>query len=257
MMLNMLEIIQKTLLADIKNGTRNLAPFLDEAIPNIDERIDIFIGNRRFGHLEYLKSIYPICLQIMGTDFFDQVCFGFIDASWQKSGNRHEFGGEFAGFLAQHQSIKPIKYTSEIAQIEWAHFCASIANDDIALTLETLGGKIANGSKFGIKFVESCTLMAHSFNAIEIWREHQKPSFDEIALCKVKSNLLCWRGADDEILFSNICDEFAALLANPNLGSDFTATLEQAINTCGTHEKIKSFQEQFAATANGGAFKFS
>lgn len=250
----MLEIIQKTLIEDIYKGTRKLGKYLDAKYPNIDERIDIFVGNRRFGQLDYLKSVYSVVAQILGDEYFEKIALEFVDISIQSSGNRHEYGAGFQEFLQAHPRTSNINYVGEIAAIEWAHFRAFLAEDSFAVSLAHIQSKLGNSEKFGIDLAPSASMFSTRCNSLEIWKAHQKIDFDSIVLIHQTEDYICWRNANDEILFSPIGSLMLKFLENPELGVDFLGTLEQTLESDDDSSKTHEFQIQFAQLVNGELF---
>lgn len=253
----MLEVIQKMLIDDIRNHTRNLARFLDQSIPNIDARLDIFANNRTFGHLDFLASIYPITKQLLGEDFFDAITKDFISTSEQSGGNRHEYGSDFGQFLNQNPKLDSFAYIGGIAAIEWAHFTANLAEDAVAISLGEISAKLEAGDIFGLALHPSTTIINCQFNALEIWQAHQASVFEGIELRECQSNLLCWRDEDDEVLFSRISEDFSNLLSHPQLKIDFAAAISEAISATQNPTETAQFQTEFAELTNAGLFIIS
>ncbi|MEK7661826.1 MAG: DNA-binding domain-containing protein [Pseudomonadota bacterium] len=253
----MLETIQKTLIEDIHNVSRNLAPYLDESIANIGARIDIFANNRKFGHLDLLASIYPTTKQLLGEDFFDAIAKDFIAGTAQASGNRHEYGGDFARFLASHSRLEKMQYVGEVAAIEWMHFGANLADDAAAITIGEIAAKMEAGEVFGLALHPSATHISCNWNALEICQAHQKLPFEGIELQASKSNLLCWRDQDDEVLFSKISDDFSNLLLMSQLKTNFGVALSEAILSQESSSETSIFQTEFAQLTDAGIFTIS
>ena len=253
----MLEAIQKTLLDDIHNGSRNLGAYLDKNIPNIEERIDIFYGNRLHSTLDYLKTLYPIVLQILGEEFFEKISRQFIATHKFDSGNRHDYGGWFAPFLHSHQDLTQFLYVADVAQIEWAHFRAFLAEDRLAISFEKLSELLVAGTAFGIEFAPSASAIATEYNGFEIWQAHQNGDFEQIILRREKSNIFCWRNGNDETLFLEISGSTLTFITNPLIGINFAAALEKALSRQSDVNQIQIMQNQFAQLVQSGAFVLS
>lgn len=253
----MLETIQKTLLGDIYNGTRNLGHFLDDSIAHIDERIDIFVGNRRFGQTDYLRSVYGVVAQILGDEYFEKIALEFVDNSVQLCGNRHEYGAGFQEFLRAHTINQDLYYLPEIAAIDWAHFCAYLAQDTSPISMEQIQSKLVIGEKFGITLSLSASIFKTKYNSLEIWKAHQGADFENIILSEQDQKYLCWRNLGDEILFSPVMPEMLNLLENPNLKVNFLGAIEQSLASISAAAKIEEFQIQFAQFVSGELFILS
>lgn len=253
----MLEAIQKTLLDDVHNGTRKLGAYLDKSITNIEERIDIFYGNRLHGTLDYLKTLYPVVLQLLGEEFFEKIARQFINSHKLESGNRHDYGGWFATFLRSHQDLAKFLYVADVAAIEWAHFRAFLAEDRSVISFEKLGELMAAGTVFGIEYAPGACTIAAEYNSFEIWQAHQNGDFEQIILRREKSNIVCWRDANDEILFLEISNSTLVFITNPLMGINFAAALERALSRLSDEDQIQIMQNQFAQLVQNGAFVLS
>lgn len=249
----MLETIQQTFIDDIYKSTRNLGQYLDRSVPNIDERIDIFVNNRRLCHLDYLKSVYETIVQILGEAFFDAMALEFIDISVQKGGNRHEYGADFPDFLRAHKGLSDLHYVGDVAAVEWAHFQAFLGYDAVPISMNEIGALMAAQTKFGLKLVPGSSLFSNYYNGLEIWNAHQGTEFENIALVKKASNLLCWRDQDDEILFFEVSNLMANFLRSQTLKTDFALAIENVIMGAEQAE-IEIFQSQFAQAIGATAF---
>lgn len=249
----MLETIQGTLIADIYEMKRALAPYIDGKIPNIEARIDIFVNNRIFGHLDLLCSIYSVTNQILGADFFEAIAREFIAISVQPSGNRHEYGKDFATYLANCPRLEALRYVGDVAAIEWAHFCAILAEDALATDLNEIQEWLEIGAAFGVKLHPSAQIIECQWNALEIWQAHQNLPFDDIDLRADNSKLLCWRDQNCEILFLSITDLAAALIAHSDFENDFATALADVVGSTVDQVEASNFQSVFAQMVDAGA----
>jgi|GEM_PF-1130219 hypothetical protein len=248
----MLEIIQRTLIDDIYNTKRELAPYLDDTVPNIDARIDIFVNNRIFGHLDLLAAIYPVTKQILGADFFDAITKEYISVSVQPSGNRHEYGIGFAQFLRSNQKLENMQFVADVASIDWAYFHAALAHDANVIGIDEIGSRLAAGEIFGIKLHPSLTMISCQFNALEIWQAHQELPFEGIELIKLPTSVICWRDQNDEVLFAQVSNEFLNLIHHPHLASNFSLALSDAIGDLESQDQTTVFQAEFAHLVTAG-----
>ena len=85
-----------------------------------------------------LKAVYPVVERLVGTGFFAYAADGYIRRHPPTSGNLHDFGGDFAGFLAGFEPARELTLLPDIARLEWAWHRAFHAADQAPLALERL-----------------------------------------------------------------------------------------------------------------------
>lgn len=123
---------------------QNLQAELAEAILDLDQNTDLIAPNKNLSiyknniHatlIQTLKSIYPLIVKLVGSDFFLVAAKEYIKQYPSRSGNLHDYGEYFSDFVTHYDPVKNLIYLSEVAEFEWIchqlFFAADHASFDI------------------------------------------------------------------------------------------------------------------------------
>lgn len=242
--------LQAAFMADIYNGTRQSAVYLNESIFGAAERIDIYHNNTFLGLIDILASFFPVTQKIVGADFFKALAREYIKKYPQASGNRHHFGAALPAFLSDFKPAASLPYLTDIAQIEWAYFTAAVADDAPVMNFEILRSRLTDAG-FVLRIHPSVSILPLRYNALEIWQEHQKEDIGALILKEEASSLLVWRDADDEILMKRVSEPLTKLLQGCNRRHSFGEVMNKAADGLAD---IQGLQHDFAEALNLGVF---
>ncbi|MBI4385110.1 MAG: putative DNA-binding domain-containing protein [Nitrospinae bacterium] len=128
-----------------------------------------------FGNMtDALRAAYPVVEQLVGKEFFDGAAWEFIRRYPSRSGDLHDFGAEFAGFLSRFPSAAILEYLPDVARLEWACHKVFFAADRDAFPLDRLAQ--VPQSRYGhlrFKLNPACRLVRSRFPIRRIWEIHQ------------------------------------------------------------------------------------
>ncbi|OIN86502.1 MAG: hypothetical protein AUJ12_06065 [Alphaproteobacteria bacterium CG1_02_46_17] len=242
--------IQAAFMHDIYTGERTSAGFLDPAIGS-SARLDIYYNNTLFGLTDVLANTYSVLQKIVGEDFFKTIARHYLKAHPQPAGNRHLFGGQLSIFLGNFESAATLPYLPDIAALEWAHFQAGIANDAVAMDFATLTTAMSSDTSFVLPLHPSVHVCPQTFNALEIWQEHQKKDIGAVQLISQPHTLLIWRAPDNTVLMRCISLPFIRLLQSCQKNTPFV----EAVTLAGDElYNAQGFQREFAEAVSLGVF---
>ncbi|MDF3036513.1 MAG: hypothetical protein K0S28_1787 [Paucimonas sp.] len=145
----------------------------DEAL--VRQRLALYRGNLTSAWEKTLASIYPVIRVLVGEE-----CFAGLARSYGKShpsidGDLNRFGKHFAQFLQESAHLADYPYLPDVARLEWAMHVAYYADTATPLTTQYLSSLSAQeADDLCLTLHPSCTLFASEWNAIDIWRAHQK-----------------------------------------------------------------------------------
>jgi hypothetical protein len=89
-----------------------------------DERLQIYRNNLFISLREALAAVFPAILNLVGEDFFAATARAFVREKPPRSGNLHDFGSDYADFLAHLPQASALRYLPDVARLEWAwHEC--------------------------------------------------------------------------------------------------------------------------------------
>jgi hypothetical protein len=151
-----------------------------------------------------LATDYPVVRRLVGEGFFAYAADSYIRRHPPRSGNLHDFGGDFAGFLAAFPPAQSLAYLPDVARLEWAWQEAYHAADAPPLSLDALASVApAHYGSLVFRLHPSARLLASDYPVLRIWQVNQ-PDFggdQSVDLAEGAARLLIMRrGLDVEIV---------------------------------------------------------
>lgn len=138
-------------------------------------RLQVYRNSITAGLTEALRAIYPVIDRLVGADFFDHAAKHYIAAHPSTSGNLHDFGGEFAGFLATFPGARDLIYLPDTARLEWAYHEVFHAPDHPALDLSALASvRPEDYGRLHWRLHPACRLLASDFPVLRIWQVNRE-----------------------------------------------------------------------------------
>lgn len=245
--------IQAAFMHDIYTGERTSAAFLDTAIGS-SARLDIYYNNALFGLTDILASTYAVVQKIVGEEFFKTIARSYLKEHPQPSGNRHMFGAELSAFFKNFKAAAGLPYLADVATLEWAYFQAGIASDAVLMDFAALTEALSLDSDFVLPLHPSVHVCPQTFNALEIWQEHQKKKEDieVVHLVSQPQPVLVWRAPDDTVLMRRISPAFTILLQACQENRPFAEVMTLASDGV---VDMQAFQQEFAEAVTLGIFR--
>jgi hypothetical protein len=122
-----------------------------------------------------LRAVYPVIEKLVGEGFFRYAVHEYLRAHRPRSGNLHDFGDAFAGFLTGFAPAAELPYLPDVARLEWAWHRAFHAADAPAFDLARLGAVPAEQHE-ALRFVlhPSAHLLASQFPIVRIFEINQE-----------------------------------------------------------------------------------
>lgn len=137
-------------------------------------RLQVYRNNSRALFDQALQLTYPVLLRRVGADYFRQLTHHFRTTHPSRTGDLHEVGRPFAGFLAAHLAGSDYAWLADLAALEWAVADAGVAADSPTATAETLAvlePERIESARFS--FVPSLRRVASSVPVLSVWRTNQ------------------------------------------------------------------------------------
>lgn len=211
------------------------------------KRLQIYRNNVFSGLTEALRAIYPVLDRLVGSVFFNHAAYQYVRRTPSTSGNLHDFGEDFADFLAVFPGAKELAYLPDVARLEWGYHRVFHAADASVFDAGRLSQVPVD--KYGaIKFKlhPACHFLASQYPILRIWQVNQEDyqGDQRVDLDEGGVNVLLFRreldiavralsagefaflsAIGDDLKFENVCE--AALAAEPNF--DITGYLEQQV----------------------------
>ncbi len=243
--MNSLETLQTDFLSAIYG-----APNLQGLKAGFTDNLDIYRNNLVLGLYENLSGKFPIVLELLGSEFFENTAAQFIKFEPLNQGHNNDFGAKLSLFLEGFLE-SDFKFVAKIAEIEWAKFVAESQSQ-----LNKVGfAEIANALQIGNMNIElnpSLSLIHADFNAFELYFAHLNGDIDGFQFKTVPQNIAIWANEEFEPCFK-VLDKFESdFLATMKMGISIIEALENTIQNHGQNEEN---QAKFVALCDLGLLK--
>jgi hypothetical protein len=180
------------------------------------QHLQVYRNNVAISLTEALAAVYPVVARLVGEEFFGHAAGRFIERYPPASGNLHDFGAEFAEFLAGFSPAAALVYLPDVARLEWTRHRSFHAADHAPLELARLAHVPADRYE-SLCFVlhPSARLIASPYPIDRIWQANQPDQSGEeaIDLATGPARLLVIRRHLDVTVEALTLAEFAFLSA--------------------------------------------
>lgn len=83
------------------------------------QRLAIYQNSVRSILINTLKKTFPVCDQLVGSEFFNALAYRFIRDRPSSSFDLDSYGEDFPDFIADFTPAKSVPYLSDVARLEW------------------------------------------------------------------------------------------------------------------------------------------
>lgn len=170
--------LQRAFAAGVFNDALDvLAHIRDGAFPAA-RHLQVYRHNTFANLTDALVADYPVVHRLVGEGFFAYAADSYIRRHPPRSGNLHDFGGDFAGFLAAFPAAQSLAYLPDVARLEWAWQEAYHAADAAPLSPDALAAVApAHYGSLVFRLHPSARLLASDYPVLRIWQVNQ-PEFE-------------------------------------------------------------------------------
>jgi hypothetical protein len=156
---------------------------IHSAYPNYscDTAIEVYRNNYRGNLHDALAGAYPVIVQLVGDDFFRFLAKKYIECNQSTSASLHDYGAGMADFLAGFEPVWQLPYLPDMAKLEWACHVAYYAEDQLALSFESLA-QIPAERYADLVLHTACQLIRSKFPVAAIWQAHQSAMSEDFHL---------------------------------------------------------------------------
>lgn len=133
------------------------------------ERLTIYRHAYRARLLEALTNDFPALKTYWGDDFFDSICYAYIESHQSMHPSLRWYGEQFPAFINnQNQQA----FAAELAKFEWTIGLAFDAQDEQSLTPERLTQLTPDDwATLSLVFHPSLKLLESHFNTADVWQQ--------------------------------------------------------------------------------------
>jgi hypothetical protein len=136
-------------------------------------RFSVYRNNVIGGLINALHARFPVCLRLVGEDFFDQMAWHYVRASLPQSPIMSDYGGDLADFIPTFEPAQELPYLADVARLEYAMGRAYHAADAAPLTrdfMRSLPGDLLEGAAASLH--PSVQIVPSKYPIVSIWREN-------------------------------------------------------------------------------------
>ena len=174
--------IEHAFVANLLNRESNEAEFLSELQPvgllSEEKQLSIYRSNINGAHQKVLAQIYPACLNILGEDYFNQLCRAYRIEYPSTDPDLNNYGKHFSFFIKEqseiHNELSDFEYLSELAWLEWHWHASYYARDEEEFSFEKLAlVKAEDQNKLVFKLSWSFSLYSTIYPLLDIWNANK------------------------------------------------------------------------------------
>lgn len=169
-----------------------------EVLTGENPQLQVYCHNIQLTLVALLANIYPVVARLVGKPFFARMAKAFVQAHVPSSGNMHDYGHAFAGFISAYAPADELPYLSDVARLEWAWHCAFYAPAHTPRRAK----RVMAGDVEGMVLAPCVFLVRSAYPIVEIWRQNKENSNHRIQLDVGGDDVLLYRTAEDVVLWS-------------------------------------------------------
>jgi len=143
------------------------------------ERLSIHRNNFLIGLGEALKANFPVALQLLGREFFEQAARHFVLTHQPRRPCLFEYGAEFPDYLRNLPVLNALPYVAEVAQFEFARIASYNAPAERYVTEETLARLSPDRLEaLPVRRALHAQIVPVTAPVLPLWTAHQRPDPD-------------------------------------------------------------------------------
>ena len=138
-----------------------------------ERRFAIYRNNVCVGLVDALAERFPICLQLVGDEFFRAMAQCYVRERLPRTPMLFEYGDEFATFVSDFAPARELAYLADVARLEYAVGQAYHAADAAPLSLDFLRALSHERLDSATAVLHPSThVVASAYPIVSIWRRH-------------------------------------------------------------------------------------
>jgi hypothetical protein len=138
-----------------------------------ERRFAIYRNNVCVGLVDALAERFPICLQLVGDEFFRAMAQCYVRERLPRTPMLFEYGDAFATFVSDFEPARELPYLPDVARLEYAVGAAYHAADAAPLPLELIRALPLDRLESATAVLHpSMHVVASAYPIVSIWRRH-------------------------------------------------------------------------------------
>lgn len=171
----------------------------DHAELDAAQRVGIYRNSVHGVLLQYLGSLYEVCQQLVGEEFFARLSDEYVDHAPPTRPFLAEYGGGLAAFMRQHPALQSMPWLADVAQLEWArHQAWNAVNQPASDFTQIMMLDEEKQASLCFQMPVSAQLVHSAYAVHQVWLAHQPEDFPgKLALENIQiqqpAHVLVWR----------------------------------------------------------------
>lgn len=142
-----------------------------------ERRLRIYQRSVTTGLCDALGGVYEVVKKLVGDEFFYHLGEHYLRKHHSRTGNVHDFGEAFPGFLKSFPGLESLPYLADVARFEWLYHTVFHSPAGEMLNIEKLSR--VPESRYGqlsLLLSPSCRLYSSTYPVLHIWQANQEGS---------------------------------------------------------------------------------
>lgn len=174
--------IEKSFIEHLLLPQNSKTDFLSNLMPlrslSEEKQLSIYRSNVNGAHQKVLGQIYPACLNILGEDYFNQLCRHYRFQYPSIDSDLNNYGKYFSDFIEGqfeiHNELRDFEYLADLAWLEWNWHASYFVKDDEPFDFEKLALiELKDQDKLVFTLSDSFSLHSTSYPLLDIWKANK------------------------------------------------------------------------------------
>jgi hypothetical protein len=190
--------IQLSVLNSLKTG---VAPSFINASNKLsgEAQLDIYHSSITAAFDATLETLFPVCKQLVGEEYFLAMGRRFQQQAPSKSPDLNTFAAQFPEFIAAFPPAQALPYLADVAALEWAMQVINVGTDsEDQLDVQALA-LIPEMQLPSLRFRcrDNLQLLYSEYPVDAIWQAHQQAEVPQVDIAAGPLHCVVWRQAYD------------------------------------------------------------
>lgn len=174
--------IEKMFIDNLINSHITESEFISKLLPfdniNEEKQLSIYKSNVNGAVQKVLAQIYPACMNILGEDYFNQLCRAYRFQYPSTDPDLNNYGEYFSVFIKEqynvHDELDGFEYLADLASLEWAWHASFYAENDTSFAFDELAKVVASEQdKLVFTLSDSFSLHSSIYPVLDIWQANK------------------------------------------------------------------------------------
>ena len=165
----------------LDGDTAGAAAWVEEGTFTAEERLAVYRHNTEAWLLSLLSAAYPAVERLVGSEYLAGLVADYRAAHPSTSGNLHEAGVAFPGFLSARLGDSPYAFVADVAQLEWAYQEVLVAPDAAVFDVQGFAAlPVEAHDRLVFTLAPSVRRVASSAPIEALWEAHREDVAPEV-----------------------------------------------------------------------------